>query len=149
MSTYDDDRLLELLSSALSQADPVPEYVTEAARQSFTWRTIDAELAELVYDSAGQEMVGVRGAEATRQVTFRAPGIEIEVMVMSDGVRRLVGQLVPPQQATVELRCGGSVRDSATDRLGRFTFTDVGTGPAQITVETADGAKVVTDWVLV
>lgn len=149
MSAYDDDRLLDLLTRALSQADPVPEHAVEAARASFTWRTIDAELAELVYDSAGEELVGVRSAEATRQVTFRAPGIEIEVMVMEDGVRRLVGQLVPPQQATVELRCGGSVRDSATDSLGRFTFTDVGTGPAQITIVTADGTKVVTDWVLV
>ena len=80
MSAYDDDRLLDLLTRALSQADPVPEHVVEAARASFTWRTIDAELAELVYDSAGEELVGVRSAEATRQVTFRAPGIEIEVM---------------------------------------------------------------------
>ncbi|HLU52048.1 MAG TPA: hypothetical protein VK011_00460 [Acidimicrobiia bacterium] len=149
MSAYEDDRILELLSRAVDRADPVPEHVTEAARESFTWRTIDAELAELVYDSSGQDLTGVRSVEVTRQVTFRAPGIEIEVMVMSDGVRRLVGQLVPPQRATVELRCGGSVRDSATDSLGRFTFSDVGTGPAQITVVTADGAKVVTDWVLV
>lgn len=148
MSTYDDDRILELLAGALTQADPVPEHVTEAARESFTWRTIDAELAELVYDSAGQEAVGVRGAETTRQVTFRAPGIEIEVMVMSDGVRRLVGQLVPPQQATIELRAGASVREAVTDSLGRFSFPDVSTGPAQISVETADGAKVVTDWIV-
>ena len=47
MSAYEDDRILELLSRAVDRADPVPEHVTEAARESFTWRTIDAELAEL------------------------------------------------------------------------------------------------------
>ena len=48
----DDDALLAALRRIPRHADPVPGPVLEAARGSFTWRTIDAELAELAYDSA-------------------------------------------------------------------------------------------------
>ncbi len=143
-----DDQLQELLASALAAADPVPEHVVTAAKEAYTWRTIDAELAELVYDSASQEPVGVRG-EAARQVTFRAPGVEIEMMVMAEGTRRLVGQLVPPQQASIQLRHGESVREVTSDGLGRFTFVDVTTGAVQIVVSTPDGSRVVTEWMVV
>ena len=90
-----DDELVARLAEALPKADPVPAAVTEFAKAAFGWRTIDAELAELVFDSAVDELVGVRSEDDTRQVTFRAPGVEIEVAVMADGVRRIVGQLVP------------------------------------------------------
>lgn len=146
MSTHEDDRLRELLAEAMDLADPVPEHVVAAAKEAYTWRTIDAELAELVYDSASQEPVGVRGEAAARQVTFRAPGVEIEIMVMSAETRRLVGQLVPPQQATVQLRHGDSVREVDSDNLGRFSFTDVTTGAVQVVVVTPEGNRVVTEW---
>lgn len=146
MNTHDDDRLQQLLSEALRLVDPVPEHVVDAAKEAYTWRTIDAELAELVYDSANQEPVGVRGEAAARQVTFRAPGVEIEIMVMSADTRRLVGQLVPPQQATIQLRHGDSIREVGSDNLGRFSFADVPTGAVQVVVVTATANRVVTEW---
>lgn len=149
MTDRDNDQLQDLLAQALRSADPVPEHVTRAAREAYTWRTIDAELAELVFDSAKQEPIGVRSGEASRQVTFRAPGVEIEMMVMAEGTRRLVGQLVPPQQAVVELRRGESVRETATDGLGRFSFVDVPTGPIQVAVVASDVSRVVTEWMVV
>ncbi len=42
-----DDELLGMLRAALEASDPVPEAVLDAARASFTWRMIDAELAAL------------------------------------------------------------------------------------------------------
>ena len=75
-TTHDpDDRLLAELAAALDAADPVPARVLDAAKESFTWRTIDAELAELVFDSAEQQLAGVRGIDGTRQVTFQTPAI--------------------------------------------------------------------------
>ena len=85
-SMITDDDLLDLLGRAIDAADPVPDRVLDGARAAFTWRTIDTELAELVFDST-QELAGVRAAEANRQVTFRAPGVEIEVMVIENGTR--------------------------------------------------------------
>jgi hypothetical protein len=144
----DDDELLQLLSASLHAADPVPAHVLEGARAAFTWRTIDTELAEIVFDSA-RELAGVRSEEANRQVTFRAPGVEIEVMVIEDGLRRLVGQLVPPSETTVELVVDDAVRSVQTDRLGRFAFDELGPGPVRLAVLGADGESAVqTDWVL-
>ncbi len=144
-----DDELAELLAQALQRTDPVPVRVLDGARAAFTWRTIDTELAELVFDSA-RELSGVRaGDDANRQVTFRAPGVEIEVMVIDEGRRRLVGQLVPPSAATVELVGGDMVRSVLTDRLGRFAFDDLAPGPVRLAVLGADGGSTVqTDWVL-
>ena len=94
MSASDDD-LLELVGRALRAADPVPDRVLEGARAAWTWRTIDQELAELVFDSAA-ELTGVRSEDTARQLTFRAPGMEIEVMIVDEASRRIVGQLIPP-----------------------------------------------------
>jgi hypothetical protein len=100
-----DDQLIASLGEAIRRADPVPEHVLAGARAAFTWRTIDAELAELVFDSA-TELSGVRSETMSRQVTFQAPGVEIEVMVIDNGQRRIVGQLIPASEVTVQLTSG-------------------------------------------
>ena len=149
-TTHDPDkRLLAELSAALDATDPVPARVIESAKESFTWRTIDAELAELVFDSAEGQLAGVRGVDGTRQVTFKAPAIEIEVAIISDGSRRLVGQLVPALEGTVELRFEEETHTTEADHLGRFSFEDVPLGPISLRVALPDGALVETAWTLV
>jgi hypothetical protein len=143
-----DDQLIATLGDAIQHADPVPEHVLAGARAAFTWRTIDAELAELVFDSA-TELTGVRSEDMARQVTFQAPGVEIEVMVIENGQRRIVGQLIPPSEVTVQLTSGDSVAETQTDELGRFTFNDVLPGPVRLSVIGSSGEDVVhTEWVL-
>jgi hypothetical protein len=143
-----DDELQELLGRALRAAEPVPDKVVSGARAAWTWRTIDEELAELVFDSA-TELTGVRSEDTARQLTFRAPGVEIEVMVVDDGARRIVGQLIPPSECTVQLTTEDAVQDSRTDRLGRFTFDRVPPGPVRITVFGVDGGHVAsTEWTI-
>jgi hypothetical protein len=145
MSDMTPDQLEVLLAEALEEVDPVPDFVVAAAKDAFIWRTIDAELAELVFDSS-DGLVGVRSQETARQVTFQAPGVEVEMMMLAEGGRRLVGQLVPPQQATVELRHGTSLVETTSDAIGRFSFVDVPTGPISLTIITPDGGKVTTEW---
>ena len=51
-----------------------------AARAAIGWRTIDAELAELIADSAVDEpALLVRGTAQPRTLTFEAPGLTIEI----------------------------------------------------------------------
>ena len=146
--TVSDDELLALVGRALRAAEPVPDRVLAGARAAWTWRTIDEELAELVFDSAA-ELTGVRSEDTARQLTFRAPGVEIEVMVVDDASRRIVGQLIPPGEFTVQLAIGDQVLEEPTDRLGRFTFEAVAPGPVRISVIDPDGTHVVsTEWVL-
>jgi hypothetical protein len=143
-----DDVLLAMLGEALQTADPPPTHVVDGAKVAFTWRTIDAELAEITFDSA-RDLAGVRSEDVQRQMTFESPGVEIEVMVIENGVRRLVGQLVPPAERRVELVSGDSVRSADTDRLGRFAFDDLAPGPVRLVVLGEDGERFVqTEWVL-
>jgi hypothetical protein len=143
-----DDELLALVGRALRTADPVPDRVLDGARAAWTWRTIDDELATLVFDSAA-ELTGVRSEETARQLTFRAPGMEIEVMVVDEATRRLVGQLIPPGAFTITLLVGATELSQSSDRLGRFSFDDVAPGPVRLVVADPDGTAVVTtEWVL-
>jgi hypothetical protein len=146
-SDPNDDALQELLTVALRQGDPVSRHVIAAARGAWTWRTIDQELADLVFDSA-TELTGVRDREAARQLTFRAPGFEIEVMVADPENRRLVGQLVPAEATTVRLEGTDNALEQQSDRFGRFAFDAAPAGPLRFSVTTAAGASVTTDWVL-
>ncbi|MDH3499420.1 MAG: hypothetical protein OEM97_04810 [Acidimicrobiia bacterium] len=147
-SHWSDEQLMAELGATLDELDPVPTAATEFAKAAFTWRTIDAELAELVFDSADDQLTGVRSTGGARQMTFRAPGLEIEVVVMAEGARRLVGQLVPPQAAEIELLYQGEVRSASSDSLGRFTFLDVPVGPVSIRCM-VEGTTVQTDWMIV
>lgn len=132
----DDDELVVLVGHALTRVDPVPAHLVDGARSAFTWRTIDVELAELTFDSAHMA-TGVRAVESDRQVTFASPGIEIELTVIGSGARRLVGQLVPPSPATVELTACANVVTTCADDLGRFSFDDVAAGPLRLAVREA------------
>ena len=82
MTTREPDDDLEIrLSRALDASDPIPEHVLEAARAAIGWRTIDAELAELLHEDS-KELAGVRGGDAgPRHLTFAAGDVELELML--------------------------------------------------------------------
>lgn len=139
-------QILEILGRALEHSDPVPLSVTEAGKSALTWLTIDAELAELVFDSSRDELVGVRSETmAERQLTFQSPTVEIEVMLVGD-TRHLVGQLVPAQRAEVTLMTEIASTEVTTDDLGRFDFSGVEPGRIRLQVRTAGGPSITTQW---
>ena len=145
--TTDDDVLLARLGRALAPVDPPPASVVAAAKASFALRDLDGELAALVFDSAAErEPVGVRGGGASRLLSFEADeaGVELEVAGTD---RRLVGQLVPPSPAEIELRDPEGSRTVAADHLGRFAVDAPAHGPVQLRWRTG-GRLTRTDWVL-
>jgi hypothetical protein len=142
------DALQELLATALDAVEPLPEHVLEGARAAFSWRTIDAELAELAFDSATSS-AGVRSGGTERELTFRSAELEIELLVAGTDELRLMGQLVPPGEATVELRTQSGTQEAVSDRLGQFRFEAAVEGPAQLVVRRAGSAETIhTDWVV-
>lgn len=147
MTDHDEHRVLDALQRMLEAVDAPPAHVIANAREAFTWHGIDAELAELVYDSAtAAGPVSVRAAaQPARQVTFRSPGLEIEVEVVSERTRVVIGQLVPAQSASVELRHDDETRQTSADALGRFAFEAVPPGAIKLTVVTGSGAVVQTE----
>jgi hypothetical protein len=147
-----DEQLLEELRRAASQFDPPPPAVLAAARSSLTWRTIDAELATLVFDSRiDRPVTAVRGGEGPRLMTFSSPSLNIEVEVAKLGSRRqLVGQLVPPQVAEIEVHHATGTIPVQADQLGRFRAEEIGSGPVRLHCRLAaapSAQPVVTEWV--
>ena len=147
-----DARLLETLRSVVLRADPVPAEVEDAARGAFAWRTIDADLAELTYDSLldDDRLAGVRSADAPRTLTFEGPAFSVEIEVAEEGSRRrLLGQLVPPAPASIEVRHSGGLLQLGADEVGRFSAAGVAPGPVRLRcrVEGADGPPLDTAWV--
>jgi hypothetical protein len=128
-----DPRLTRALGRTLALADPVPPLVLAAARAIWSWRTIDAELAELAYDSA-LDRAGpalVRSGDGERTLTFESaddPSLAIEVGVLRLETCRVVGQIVPPQPAHGTIRHAGGEAAIAVDELGRFVVEDVPRG---------------------
>jgi hypothetical protein len=142
--------LLAELRSVLQRADPVPAEVVAAAKGSFTWRTVDAELAELVADSLTMS-APVRGVGAPRLLTFEGAALVVEVEVAETGTtRRLLGQLVPTAPADIVVRWQGGSAATTADDLGRFAVADIPAGPVSISVtRPSDPNPVVTSWVTV
>jgi hypothetical protein len=145
---YDDEQLLVALRAALDGSDPIPERVVVAARDAFAWRTIDAELAALSYDSLldNKELAGVRsGSDSARMLTFESDQLTVEVEVEHG---RLMGQLVPPQPGAVEVRHAGGSLTVQADEIGRFVAEPVARGPFSLRCRTSAATAIVTDWIV-
>jgi len=126
----DEDRLAAELARVLSVADPVPAAVVDAARHSFGWRELDAELAKLVADSR-LAAASVRG-DPGRLLSFQAGDrtLEIEVTRLDDRLR-ILGQVVPPGPAQVRAEQPAGTLDVTADHLGRFTIDSLPPGPTR------------------
>ncbi len=136
-----DDALMHELKSALAP-DLVPDAVVAAVRSTFTWRSVDEELAELLSDSADLALTGVRGS-GDRRLTFEAPQLVIEfVLVPGPRGSRLEGQLAPPGPARIEVRHGGEVTEIEADAHGRFVLDGVRNGPLVLRVLRGDDTPV-------
>lgn len=110
------------LTAAAAIIDPVPDEVFDAAVAALQWHSIDAEMAALVFDSAlnDQQLIGIRSGRASRQLTFEAPDLVVELEVDDRADSHLVGQLVPPGSAQVEVRFPHGSMTVDADERGRF-----------------------------
>ncbi len=146
-------RLASELRAVYDAVDPVPTEVLAVASGALAWRSIDADLAALVADSAdtGDRLAGVRDGGGARLVTFEADRVVIEVEVAETGAtRRLLGQVIPATTARVVVETPADATAVDVDSLGRFSMTGVGRGPVRLTCHLSDGDhQVVTSWITI
>ena len=143
---FDEEAVFADLKRVIGGADPVPAEVVQAALASRTWRRVDAELAELVYDSVVDGAL-VRSSRGGRQLTFEAPELTVEVEV---GPGSLEGQLVPPQPGQVEVRHSDGSLTVAADRHGHFRVEAALHGPVSLRCQPDLGnVPTVTSWVVI
>jgi hypothetical protein len=148
-----DEEVVAGLQGAI-RAEGVPPEVVAAAKAAFTWRTIDAELAALTFDSLDErELAGVRSGGGPRALTFEAGGAVIEVEVGGLGAtRRLEGQVVPSDVERLELQHVDTPdgRVLPIDDLGRFHADGIRPGRLRLVcrfLPAAGGATLLTEWV--
>jgi hypothetical protein len=147
--------LLAQVHEMLDETDPIPEFLLEAARETYTWRTIDAELAELTGDSL-LEGAPVRASRAPRLLTFTAETatVVLEVAEHVRGValgRRLLGQILSPRSADVEVRHAEGTLSVTADEFGRFRAEAVPPGPISLACRFGGALQpqLVTSWVTI
>ena len=148
MSEHDDEALMAELAAAVAEEASVSERRRTAAKAAFTWRTVDAELADLLHDSALDAGAAVRSTgSAPRTLTFARGAVTLEIEVDDDS---LLGEVVDEDPArgpaTVTLqRPDGGDRSAETDASGFFRFENVAAGPARFVVTRA-GWSLTTPW---
>jgi hypothetical protein len=148
-SQQSEDRVISLLRRGLDESDPVPTDVADFAKAALAWRNIEAELAELSYDSSEETTpAGVRSASTARMLSFET-GDWLVDLEYSAATGRLMGQVEPARMMAVELHLAGSVVVTDTDELGRFSFEGVLPGPIALVFRLSDEETVKTEWVVI
>ena len=146
---WDDEELLAALGEAVKARQAVPEWFVETGKNAYAWHSIDAELAQLTYDSDSDADRGVAAAvraeaASIRALTFTSARLSIELEVASDS---LVGQIIPPQAGTLEVYTTGGVTSSPVDEMGWFAVTPIPATPFRLRCRTEDGTDVLTGWI--
>jgi len=144
----DDDTLLAALTEAVRARRTVPPEFVEAGKSAFAWHNIDAELAQLTYDSSrdSELVASVRTESASiRALTFSSAHLTIELEVTPDS---LVGQVIPAQSAmvTVQPRSGAETV-VPSDEIGLFSIRPIPPGPFRLYCRTDAGLDVLTGWI--
>jgi hypothetical protein len=142
-----DDELLEALRRAVSARDAVPADFVAAAKDAFAWHNIDAELAQLTFDSRNADLALATRTESAsiRALTFTSGRLTIELEVAQDS---LVGQIVPAQPAEISvLARTGSEVTVAADEIGCFSVEPIPPGPFRLRCLTSTGVETMTGWI--
>lgn len=152
MSSFDlsgeDERLIVALREGLEESDPVPSDVTEFARGALTWRQIDAELAELEFDSIDEDVPeGVRSPVTARMVSFQVGQWMLDIEY-DESSRRLIGAISPEAGYKVELHTAGGRFSTESDDAGRFEADAVDPGLLSLVLYFRDGGVIKTQWVI-
>jgi hypothetical protein len=152
MTDISDDELLDRLRVVTDEVDPMPEMVLASARAAFALRTLDADLAELVRDSAEEErggLIAVRGEGDVRLISFETGAVAVELQVTERGaLRDLVAQVSGVDIGRAEVETPTSRYPTALED-SLVSVDGVPAGHMRLHLHTTQGRDLVTSWVRV
>jgi hypothetical protein len=147
---WDDEEVLAALQQALRAQRAVPPEFIEAGKNAFAWHNIDAELAQLTYDSNEdqREAAVVRSETASiRALTFTSAHLTLELEVTGNS---LLGQLLPAREGQLEIHTrAGDITTTEVDEIGCFSVDPIPESPFRLRCHTADGTDVLTGWITI
>ena len=147
---WDDERLLVALGEAIKASQAVPAWFVETGKNAFAWHNIDAELAQLTYDSNEdkREAAVMRSERASiRALTFTSAHLSLELEVTENS---LLGQIIPPRTGTLEIHTRtGQISTTEVDEIGCFAVDPIPDSPFRLRCRSADGTDVLTGWITI
>jgi hypothetical protein len=148
---WDDERLLEALSEAMSARAAVPAWFIETGKNAFAWHNIDAELAQLTYDSNEDQRAAAvtRAAETAsiRSLTFTSEHLTLELEVTGNS---LLGQIFPARAGVLEIHTrAGEISTTEVDEIGCFSVEPIPASPFRLRSSVSDGTHVLTGWITI
>lgn len=136
--------LLDLLDDAFERdLPPIPSALTAAAVDAFAWVTADVKIAELLFDSAQEGLVGVRGA-ATERRSFRF-GVDDAVIRVHLTSATLIVMIEPPVSVDCRVVSEDGSDGFRTDELGELII-DAPELPIRVEID-LPGGTVATPWI--
>lgn len=142
---WDDEQLLAALREALGADENVPPEFIELGKNAYAWHNIDAELAQLTYDSIHEpeEALSLRAEAASiRALTFTSAHLTIELEVSEDSV---LGQVIPAQPGVIEIQGReGTTATTEADEVGCFLIRPIPDSPFRLRFRTADDTDILT-----
>jgi hypothetical protein len=135
-----DEALLAEVRMLYEGADPIPDDLVERVQFAISLEDLDLEVLRLT--EGEPDLVGARGDEEARTITFDCDSltIMIRLAVTDAGAVRVDGWLAPPAAHRVEMRTVADRLVTDADGDGRFVFDGVPRGLAQLVVRSgADG----------
>lgn len=129
-----ESRLRRSLQSMPADLLPVeskaPESLLSGARWVHEWHNMDAELAEITFDSWNEASLSVRSNGSLRELTLEVGGHRIEIEIENDGARTatLSGMVSPAVDGTLQLLSGGRVVTVPIEGDGSFAAERVPIG---------------------
>jgi hypothetical protein len=145
---WDDEQLLAALRQAVRARQAVPREFVVAGQNAFAWHNIDAELAQLTYDSSrdrGYELSVRAEAASIRALSFTSAHLTIELEVTQES---LVGQIIPGQAGTIVVQPRqGAEMTAAVDEIGCFSIQPVPSAEFRLYCRTVGGTEAQTGWI--
>ena len=136
------------VAAALDEAfedelDPIPSQLTQFALEAFQWRLVDDELAAITFDSAVDELVGVRGTATLRHsMRFEGGGIAVSMSVTDAS---FVAAIEPAAEYLCHVEGPQTNLDVRSDENGQLAVSQTQL-PLRLIVELPTG-RVVTPWI--
>ncbi len=150
LESWDDEHLLAALRESMQARQAVPDEFVEMGKSAYTWHNIDAELAQLTYDSGREQdrdvAAGVRSETASiRALTFTSAHLSLELEVTESS---LLGQIIPPRAGTVETQTrAGATTITPVDEIGCFAVDPIPASPFRLRYRTEGGTDMLTGWI--
>ena len=144
---WDDEQLLGALREAMQARQAVPSWFITMGKNAYAWHNVDAELAQLTYDSHAdtEQLAFVRSETASiRALTFTSAHLSLELEVGKDA---LFVQVMPPQAGILETHTKAGLTTSPGDESGYFAVQPIPDSPFRLRFHATGGTDVVTGWI--